>query len=53
MKFFLIFVAALAFPKTFPTYNGAIEYYIADLGPVYPCHPNFEPSSTWLHPDDP
>jgi len=43
--FFLLLTAVtLAERKTPPTYNGVLEYYIADLGPAFPCHPFFDPS---------
>jgi hypothetical protein len=34
-----------------PWYNGNIEYFIADLGPGYPCHPMYEASRTWFEAD--
>lgn len=41
-----------AFPKTPPVYNGNLEYFIADLGPAYPCHPFFDSWATWFDPED-
>ena len=32
-------------------YNGYIEYFFADLGPSYPCHPLYEDSRTWFGAD--
>ena len=34
-----------------PWYNGQIEYFIADLAPGYPCHPQYEASKTWFEAD--
>ena len=36
-----------------PWYNGVgpIEYFIADLAPGYPCHPQYEASKTWFEGD--
>ena len=51
---FLMFaVTVLAAIKTPPQYNGKLEYYIADLGPGYPCHPLYTKESTWFDGDDP
>ena len=30
------------------TYNGNLEYFIADLGPTFPCHPKYERAYTWI-----
>ena len=29
-------------------YNGDIRYFLADLGPTYPCHPLYERDMTWI-----
>ena len=48
----LLTVSVLAAVKTPPNYNGMLQYYIADLGPGYPCHPLYEKTSTWFNGDD-
>jgi hypothetical protein len=51
--FLLLTVSVFALIKTPPEYNGSLQYYIADLGPGYPCHPLYEKDSTWFNGDDP
>ena len=34
------------------SFNGDIQYFIADLGPTSPCHPLYEQSYTWVETED-
>ena len=31
------------------SYNGIIEYFIADIGTTYPCHPLYDRAYTWIN----
>ena len=30
------------------SYNGNIEYFIADIATTYPCHPMYDRAYTWI-----
>ena len=34
------------------TYNGKIQYFIADIATTSPCHPKYERSFTWIDTSD-
>lgn len=38
----------LAVRKEPPRYNGDLKYFIADLGPSFPCHPHFDSLTTYF-----
>ena len=38
--------AVSADPATPPKYNGQLKLFIADIGPMYPCHPMYDRSWT-------
>ena len=33
-------------------YNSDMRFFIADLGPTYPCHPLYERDYTWIESDN-
>ena len=41
-------LAGAALAQTPVSYNGSIQYFIADLGATFPCHPLYERSFTWV-----
>jgi len=42
-------IAALAGAQVaLASYNGKIQYFIADIGTTSPCHPKYERSYTWV-----
>ena len=53
MKFIVALIAAVtAEPAGGPSYNGDLKYFIADLGPSFPCHPLYSRTDTWFFADD-
>jgi hypothetical protein len=48
----VLFWNAVAVKKVPPSYNGELRHFIADLGPMYPCHPFFDMTNTWVDWED-
>lgn len=39
LLFYIMAAVTIAAPSESPVYNGQLKYFIADLGPTFPCHP--------------
>ena len=52
MKSFYTALIGLVAGVQATTYNGKIQYFIADISTTSPCHPKYERSYTWVNTDN-